>query len=143
MAPGLTTLTLSLLRAPRELDRRAALLELLEQEVGRGIVYASNVDAASDLFHWIGAGEARVPVAEYHAGMSARDRLQSRSRFEGGIVRVIVATHDCSAELSIGNADVRFIVHYAPPASIDAFIEMGRRGDGQGMPVRCLVLVAR
>jgi len=79
-----------------------------------------------------------VRAAAYHAGMTGADRDAVHARFLDGALDVVVATS--AFGMGIDKADVRFVVHAASPASLDAYYqEIGRAGrDGDPAAVTLL-----
>lgn len=69
--------------------------------------------------------------AAYHAGLSGDVRERAQQQFRDGSLDVIVATN--AFGMGIDRADVRAVVHLAPPSSIEAYYqEVGRAGrDGE------------
>jgi ATP-dependent DNA helicase RecQ len=82
--------------------------------------------------------ERGVRAAAYHAGMKGADRDAVHARFLDGGLAVVVATS--AFGMGIDKADVRFVVHAASPASLDAYYqEIGRAGrDGDPAEVALL-----
>jgi ATP-dependent DNA helicase RecQ len=79
-----------------------------------------------------------VRAAAYHAGMKGADRDAVHERFLDGGLEVVVATS--AFGMGIDKPDVRFVVHAASPASLDAYYqEIGRAGrDGDPAEVALL-----
>jgi ATP-dependent DNA helicase RecQ len=98
-------------------------------EQGIGLVYCATrkdtVAYADDL-------RARgVHAAAYHAGMKGTDRDAVHERFLDGAITVVVATS--AFGMGIDKPDVRFVLHAASPASLDAYYqEIGRAGRDGG-----------
>ena len=69
--------------------------------------------------------------AAYHAGLEANERARVQDAFQAGELEVVVATN--AFGMGIDRADVRAVVHLAPPGSIEAYYqEVGRAGrDGK------------
>jgi ATP-dependent DNA helicase RecQ len=70
-------------------------------------------------------------VGYYHAGRDPGERERTQQRFMEGALQVVVATN--AFGMGIDRADVRAVVHLAPPASLEAYYqEVGRAGrDGE------------
>ena len=84
--------------------------------------------------------EAGWRADAYHAGMGgeARDRVQNA--FAAGELEVVVATN--AFGMGIDRADVRAIVHLAPPSSVEAYYQEAGRAGRDGEEAACLLLVS-
>lgn len=96
---------------------------------GAAIVYAPTRRRADETAARLGTRSRRVGV--YHAGLGAEARDDALQAFMRGDLDVMVATN--AFGMGIDRADVRAVVHLAPPGSIEAYYqEVGRAGrDGQ------------
>jgi len=104
-----------------------------------GIVYVTLQKTAETL-----AEELRkynIPAQAYHAGMDSERRQTIQQRFMASDKGVIVAT--IAFGMGIDKSDIRFVVHYDLPKSIENYAqEIGRAGR-DGKSADCLVLANR
>jgi ATP-dependent DNA helicase RecQ len=114
--------------------------ELHHRLAGPGLVYcATRKDTVAYADALAGRG---VAAAAYHAGLGRARRDEVHERFmtgaDGGGVDVVVATS--AFGMGIDKPDVRFVLHAASPASLDAYYqEIGRGGrDGEPAAVELL-----
>jgi ATP-dependent DNA helicase RecQ len=131
-------LRFSVLAVPRKSQKIAVILQLVAQLEGSGIVYAGTRRDAEDIAQALaGAGE---PAALYHAGLTTKERSVAQEQFVGGQRRVVVATN--AFGLGIDEPDVRFVIHFAMPATPEAYFQEAGRAGRDGRPARCLLLFA-
>ena len=77
----------------------------------------------------------------YHAGLPADERASAQHRFMEGDAEIVVATN--AFGMGVDKADVRAVVHWAIPKSVEAYYQEVGRGGRDGKPARAILLASR
>ena len=105
-------------------DKLGYLVKLLQSIQGTGIVYVRNRQKTKEIS--VHLQKNNISSDFYHAGLTDEIRSQKQQEWFNGKVRVIVSTN--AFGMGIDKADVRFVVHFDLPDSIESYYQEAGRG---------------
>ena len=113
------------------------LVEICQREQGSGVIYARSREMCEQIAAML--RRAGVKAGFYHAGMEQAARSQAQEQFMLDRTRVIVAT--IAFGMGVDKSNVRFIVHFSPPDSLEGYVQESGRAGRDGRPARCILLI--
>ena len=112
-------------RVTNEREKHEELIRILNEHDGVGIIYAATVKTVDELTDWLKGFDFKIE--KYHGRMKASDRKRNQDAFMNDELKAIVATN--AFGMGIDKPDIRFVVHYQMPGSLEAYYqEAGRAG---------------
>ncbi|MCT7949834.1 ATP-dependent DNA helicase [Ancylothrix sp. C2] len=120
-------------------SRRQKLLKFIKSFPNQsGLVYVRTRKDSEILSEWL--EEKGYKTSAYHAGLSPQERRIIETDWLTGKTQFVVCT--CAFGMGVNKPDVRWVIHYQPPAQLSEYLqEIGRAGR-DGKPATALTLIS-
>ncbi|HEY3234795.1 MAG TPA: RecQ family ATP-dependent DNA helicase, partial [Polyangiaceae bacterium] len=130
-------LAYEVLAAQNETQKDSELCNLLAaQNEGARLVYCATVRTARQVAEVL--RERGIACSLYHGRLPPREKAEQLERFLDGHARTVVATS--AFGMGIDKADIRLVVHYELPGSLEDYFQQTGRAGRDGLPARCVLL---
>ena len=125
-------------RTVNDTEKKGSLMELVSDghADGPGIVYVATIREATELFGRL--KDSRLDVRLYHGKMPAKERDRTQQAFTDDRFQLMVATK--AFGLGIDKSNLRLVVHYQLPDSLESYVQETGRAGRDGHPARAVLL---
>ena len=118
-------------------DKRDFLKSYLKEHTDEsGIIYANTRKEVEEVTEWLNRNN--FPAKRYHAGLAEGERQKNQEDFLYDEVPIMVATN--AFGMGINKSNVRFVIHYGMPATIEAYYQEAGRAGRDGLDSDAILL---
>jgi ATP-dependent DNA helicase RecQ len=117
-------------------DKYFELLKFIRREKGQGIIYARNRKKTNEIAEFLNNNS--FSVTYYHAGLETKVRSNRQKEWMNGKINIIVCT--TAFGMGIDKPDVRFVIHYDPPESIEEYFQQAGRAGRDEIDAEALLM---
>lgn len=134
-------------RVSNEGEKRLSLVRLLRETEGGGVVYAATVKEVKALSDYLKGIGFDVAAHQPPGQLEMDQKLSDRGHLQFGALKAIITVSDSGMgalgmdmDAQIGKPDIRFVIHYNMPMSLEDYYRESAQAGCDGKPARCVLL---
>lgn len=121
--------------------KKTTLLKLVREAEKPLIVFASSRRKVRDLSLFLQEAEGEENVRFYHAGLTTEEKKECEKWFFDSNDGILTAT--CAYGLGVDKQNIRTVIHFEPPPTVESYLQESGRGGRDRLPARAYLLFSK
>lgn len=115
-----------------------ALLEIISQVQKPLVIFAGTREGTERIASFLKYGLPHDEIRFYHAGLSRAEKESCEAWFNKADNGILIAT--CAWGMGVDKKNIRTVIHYEAPATVEAYVQEAGRGGRDGLPSLAVLL---
>ncbi len=119
-------------------SKDAALISLLARSELPAVVFCGTRGGTQRLAGMLLDAFPARKIRYYHAGLTREEKAKTEQWFSAGEGEILCAT--CAWGMGVDVANIRTVIHYDPPATVESYVQEAGRGGRDGLEAKAILL---